>query len=124
MPILSHLSHLSLGLPSHLSPGSLSQLSYALLPCAIPPIHRTRQRLCDSAPLSVRLSPTSPSIHIPTAAALPRVPLGLTPAPDTTTAPLRGRLVSGAAGSVAGGGAGLPSSALPTPNSKLWLAAL
>jgi hypothetical protein len=113
MPILSHLSHLSLGLPSHLSPGSLSQLSYALLPCAIPPIHRTRQRPCDSAPLSVRLSPTSPSIHIPTAAALPpaalpRVPLGLTPAPDTTTAPLRGRLVSGAAGSVAGGGAGLP----------------
>jgi hypothetical protein len=90
MPILSHLSHLSLGLPSH--------LSYALLPCPMPPIHPARQRPCDSAPLSVRLSPTSPSIYLPTAAAPPRVPL-----------------VSGAAGSVAGGGAGLPLFRAPHP---------
>ncbi|MEJ2151044.1 MAG: hypothetical protein P8Z40_16440, partial [Chloroflexota bacterium] len=44
----------------------------------------------------------------------PPVPLGLTTAPDTTTAPLRGRLVSGAAGSVAGGDTGTSLPPRPT----------
>ena len=105
-----------LSYPSHLSQiGSHPYLPIGPIPRVTPWVRPARPRPHDSAPLPVRLSPTSPSIHIPTAAALPRVPLGLTPAPDTTTAPLRGRLVSGAAGSVAGGGAGLPLSRAPHP---------
>ncbi|MEJ2150590.1 MAG: hypothetical protein P8Z40_14075, partial [Chloroflexota bacterium] len=56
-----------------------------------------------STPLIPAQPPASLDLHSP-----PPVPLGLTPAPDTTTAPLRGRLVSGAAGSVAGGDTGTP----------------
>jgi hypothetical protein len=66
--------------------------------------------------IPARLSPKPWWVCVPTAAALPRVPLGLTPAPDTTTAPLRGRLVSGAAGSVAGGVAGVSPPPPPPRN--------
>jgi hypothetical protein len=44
--------------------------------------------------------------------------LGLTTPSDTTTAPLRGRLVSGGAGAVTGGGAGV-SLPHPSPRNRL-----
>jgi hypothetical protein len=126
MLMLSHLSQI-VSLMSLLSPippiPPIPPIS-PLLP--IPPIGPSAVPLPHATPLIRRAHPHRRNRPIrPSnlgwwasliAAALPHVPLGLTPAPDTTTAPLKGRLVSGAAGSVAGDVAGVPRSA-PTPYS-------
>jgi hypothetical protein len=99
------------------------------IPCAAPhAIHPARpvadESCLPSAARTARPAQFSPLPHAnrlgcppnpAQSASPPHVPLGLTPAPDTTTAPLRGRLVSGAAGSVAGGVAGASRSILGHP---------
>ena len=104
------------------------------IPCAAPhAIHPARpvadESCLPSAARTARPAQFSPLPHAnrlgcppnpAQSASPPHVPLGLTPAPDTTTAPLRGRLVSGAAGSVAGGGTKNPSQASPSTTRSLF----
>ena len=128
MPILlSHLSRIMSLLSqrpqrSLLSPIPPTGAPNPPIPCAAPhAIHPARpvadESCLPSAARTARPAQFSPLHHAnrlgcppnpAQSASPPHVPLGLTPAPDTTTAPLRGRLVSGAAGSVAGGGARVP----------------
>jgi hypothetical protein len=92
-----------------------------------PRAHLTRARAT-----SIRAAParaTHGTLRCPApesarSASPPPVPLGLTTAPDTTTAPLRGRLVSGAAGSVVGGDATIQkqrAGCYPDPRAVLFL---
>jgi hypothetical protein len=109
MLILSHLS-----LMSHIAPPvdtSADPLG-GPIPATSPPFHPRQPPAYDPTPLPrlgacpIRHARPAPCL-LTLCASPPPVPLGLTPAPDTRTAPLKGRLVSGAAGAVAGGVAGV-----------------